>query len=115
MLRSMLARRAVIMAVSVGVSIIVPFVAGGSPELKWIWDKVGPRIVNRVVDKVAKPRKLKLERSRKFPPKPVRFDDGIACNVGASLRKPLSEYCIHGRGNMRCRTRLCYRHSCLFF
>jgi hypothetical protein len=49
---SQIAARLLILGVSVLASTAVPFVLQDRPRILWVWDRVGPRVVDMAKDKI---------------------------------------------------------------
>lgn len=52
MLKAILIRKGLQIAVTFAATTIVPFLVYDKPRIKWVWDHIGPRVVETAVDYV---------------------------------------------------------------
>ena len=52
MLKALIIKRLAVLAITAAATTVIPFVLQDRPKLLWVWDKVGPRIVDVAKDRV---------------------------------------------------------------
>lgn len=46
MLKTLFAKRAAALGLSIVVSVVMPYVLQDKPKIKWVWDRYGPMVVD---------------------------------------------------------------------
>lgn len=52
MLKALVAKKIAVLAITFAATTLIPYVLQDRPKLMWVWDKVGPRIVDVATDRV---------------------------------------------------------------